>query len=91
MEDKIVRQKVKNIISLWASIKEEDNYSDEYVKTRLEIEEKLVDLAVDENFKDDLKVIMEASAGNGFNDPNTKHVKIEIRITRENDDIKVVN
>lgn len=88
MENKIIRQKVKNIISLWASIKEEDNYSEEYVKTRLEIEEKLVDLAVDENFKDDLKVIMEASASNGFNDPTTKHVKIELRITRENDDIK---
>lgn len=83
MENKIIRQKVKDIISLWASIKEEDNYSDEYVKTRLEIEEKLVDLAVDENFKDDLKVIMEASASNGINDPNTKHVKIELRITRE--------
>ena len=83
MEDKNIRQKIKDILSLWASIKEEDNYSEEYVKTRLKIEEKLVDLAVDENFTDDLKVVMGASIGNGFDDPNIKKVKIEIRITRE--------
>lgn len=83
MEDKIVRQKIKDIISLWASIEEEDNYSEDYIKKQLKIKEKLIDLAVDENFTDDLKVVMGASIGNGFDDPNIKKVKIEIRITRE--------
>ena len=87
MEDKIIRQKIKDIIYLWASIKEENKYSEKYAATNLKIEEKLVDLTEDKNFKDNFKVVMEALTGNDINDPNANYVKLEIKVTREKDSI----
>lgn len=87
MEEKIARQKIKDIIAIWANTKDEtDDYT--YSKNMLEIRNRLYELSADKDYEDDFSVLLKVKTETM--DEHKGCMQIEIKCTKTNDN-KVKN
>lgn len=87
MEEKIARQKIKDIIAIWANTKDEtDDYT--YSKNMLEIRNRLYELSADKDYEDDFSVLLKVKTETVDNHKGC--MQIEIKCTKTNDN-KVKN
>lgn len=83
MEEKIARQKIKDIIAIWANTKDEtDDYS--YSKNMLEIRNRLYELSADKDYEDDYRVLLKVRTETI--DDHKGCMQIEIKCTKTNND-----
>lgn len=83
MEEKIARQKIKDIIAIWANTKDEtDNYT--YSKNMLEIRNRLYELSADKDYEDDYRVLLKVRTETI--DDHKGCMQIEIKCTKTNND-----
>lgn len=83
MEEKIARQKIKDIIAIWANTKDEtDDYT--YSKNMLEIRNRLYELSADKDYEDDYRVLLKVRAETI--DDHKGCMQIEIKCTKTNND-----
>lgn len=83
MEEKIARQKIKDIIAIWANTKDEtDDYT--YSKNMLEIRNRLYELSADKNYEDDYRVLLKVRTETI--DDHKGCMQIEIKCTKTNND-----
>ena len=83
MEEKIARQKIKDIIAIWANTKDEtDAYT--YSKNMLEIRNRLYELSADKDYEDDYRVLLKVRTET-MGDHNGC-MQIEIKCTKTNND-----
>lgn len=83
MEEKIARQKIKDIIAIWANIKDEtDDYT--YSKNMLEIRNRLYELSADKDYEDDYRVLLKVRTETI--DDHKGCMQIEIKCTKTNND-----
>lgn len=83
MEEKIARQKIKDIIAIWANTKDEtDDYT--YSKNMLEIRNRLYELSADKDYEDDFSVLLKVKAETI--DDHKGCMQIEIKCTKTNND-----
>ena len=83
MEEKIARQKIKNIIAIWANTKDEtDDYT--YSKNMLEIRNRLYELSADKDYEDDYRVLLKVRTETI--DDHKGCMQIEIKCTKTNND-----
>lgn len=83
MEEKIARQKIKDIIAIWANTKDEtDAYT--YSKNMLEIRNKLYELSADKDYEDDYRVLLKVRTETI--DDHKGCMQIEIKCTKTNND-----
>ena len=83
MEEKIARQKIKNIIAIWANTKDEtDDYT--YSKNMLEIRNRLYELSADKDYEDDYRVLLKVRTETI--DDHKGCMQIEIKGTKTNND-----
>ena len=83
MEEKIARQKIKDIIAIWANTKEEtDDYT--YSKNMLEIRNRLYELSADKDYEDDYRVLLKVRTETI--DDHKGCMQIEIKCTKTNND-----
>ena len=83
MEEKIARQKIKDIIAIWANTKEEtDDYT--YSKNMLEIRNRLYELSTDKDYEDDYRVLLKVRTETI--DDHKGCMQIEIKCTKTNND-----
>ena len=83
MEEKIARQKIKDIIAIWANTKDEtDDYT--YSKNMLEIRNRLYELSADKDYEDDYRVLLKVRTETI--DDHKGCMQIEIKCTKTNDD-----
>lgn len=83
MEEKIARQKIKDIIAIWANTKDEtDDYT--YSKNMLEIRNRLYELSADKDYEDDYRVLLKVRTET-IND-HKGCMQIEIKCTKTNND-----
>lgn len=83
MEEKIARQKIKDIIAIWANTKDEtDDYT--YSKNMLEIRNRLYELSADKNYEDDYHVLLKVRTETI--DDHKSCMQIEIKCTKANND-----
>lgn len=82
MEEKIARQKIKDIIAIWANTKDEtDDYT--YSKNMLEIRNRLYELSADKDYEDDYRVLLKVRTETI--DDHKGCMQIEIKCTKTND------
>lgn len=82
MEEKIARQKIKDIIAIWANTKyETDDYT--YSKNMLEIRNRLYELSADKDYEDDYRVLLKVRTETI--DDHKGCMQIEIKCTKTND------
>ncbi len=83
MEEKIARQKIKDIIAIWANTKDEtDDYT--YSKNMLEIRNRLYELSADKDYEDDYRVLLKVRTETI--DDHKGCMQIEIKCTKTNND-----
>lgn len=83
MEQKIARQKIKDIIAIWANTKDEsDGYT--YSKNMLEIRNRLYELSTDKDYEDDYSVLLKVKTETI--DDHKGCMQIEIKCTKTNND-----
>lgn len=83
MEEKIARQKIKDIIAIWANTKDEtDDYT--YSKNMLEIKNRLYELSADKDYEDDFSVLLKVKTETI--DDHKGCMQIEIKCTKTNND-----
>ena len=83
MEEKIARQKIKDIIAIWANTQDEtDDYT--YSKNMLEIRNKLYELSADKDYEDDFSVLLKVKTETI--DDHKGCMQIEIKCTKTNND-----
>jgi hypothetical protein len=83
MEEKIARQKIKDIIAIWANTKDEtDDYT--YSKNMLEIRNRLYELSADKDYEDDFSVLFKVKTETI--DDYKGCMQIEIKCTKTNND-----
>lgn len=83
MEEKIARQKIKDIIAIWANTKDEtDDYT--YSKNMLEIRNRLYELSADKDYEDDFSVLLKVKTETV--DDHKGCMQIEIKCTKTNND-----
>lgn len=83
MEEKIARQKIKDIIAIWANTKDEtDDYT--YSKNMLEIRNRLYELSADKDYEDDFSVLLKVKTETM--DEHKGCMQIEIKCTKTNND-----
>ena len=83
MEEKIARQKIKDIIAIWANTKDEtDDYT--YSKNMLEIRNRLYELSADKDYEDDYRVLLKVRTETI--DDQKGCMQIEIKCTKTNND-----
>lgn len=83
MEEKIARQKIKDIIAIWANTKDEtDDYT--YSKNMLEIRNRLYELSADKDYEDDYRGLLKVRTET-IND-HKGCMQIEIKCTKTNND-----
>ena len=83
MEEKIARQKIKDIIAIWANTKDEtDDYT--YSKNMLEIRNRLYELSADKDYEDDYRVLLKVRTETI--DDHKGYMQIEIKCTKTNND-----
>lgn len=83
MEEKIARQKIKDIIAIWANTKDEtDTYT--YSKNMLEIRNRLYELSADKDYEDDYRVLLKVRTETI--DDHKGCMQIEIKCTKTNND-----
>lgn len=83
MEEKIARQKIKDIIAIWANTKDEtDDYT--YSKNMLEIRNRLYELSADKDYEDDYRILLKVRAETI--DDHKGCMQIEIKCTKTNND-----
>lgn len=83
MEEKIARQKIKDIIAIWANTKDEtDDYT--YSKNMLEIRNRLYELSADKDYEDDYRVLLKVRTETI--DDHKGCMQIEIKYTKTNND-----
>ena len=89
MEEKIARQKIKDIIAIWANTKDEtDDYT--YSKNMLEIRNRLYELSADKDYEDDYRVLLKVRTETI--DDHKGCMQIEIKSTKtKNDKIDSTN
>ena len=89
MEEKISRQKIKDIIAIWANTKDEtDDYT--YSKNMLEIRNRLYELSADKDYEDDYRVLLKVRTETI--DDHKGCMQIEIKCTKtKNDKIDSTN
>ncbi len=81
MEEKIARQKIKDIIAIWANTKDEtDDYT--YSKNMLEIRNRLYELSADKDYEDDYRVLLKVRTETI--DEHKGCMQIEIKCTKTN-------
>ena len=81
MEEKIARQKIKDIIAIWANTKDEtDDYT--YSKNMLEIRNRLYELSADKDYEDDYRVLLKVRTKTI--DDHKGCMQIEIKCTKTN-------
>lgn len=81
MEEKIARQKIKDIIAIWANTKDEtDDYT--YSKNMLEIRNRLYELSADKDYEDDYRVLLKVRTETI--DDHKGCMQIEIKCTKTN-------
>ena len=83
MEEKIARQKIKDIIAIRANTKDEtDDYT--YSKNMLEIRNRLYELSADKDYEDDYRVLLKVRTETI--DDHKGCMQIEIKCTKTNND-----
>ena len=83
MEEKVARQKIKDIIAIWANTKDEtDDYT--YSKNMLEIRNRLYELSADKDYEDDYRVLLKVRTETI--DDHKGCMQIEIKCTKTNND-----
>lgn len=83
MEEKIARQKIKDIIAIWANTKDEtDDYT--YSKNMLEIRNRLYELSADKDYEDDYRVLLKVRTETI--DDHKGCMQIEIKCTKTSND-----
>ena len=81
MEEKIARQKIKDIIAIWANTKDEtDDYT--YSKNMLEIRNRLYELSADKDYEDDYRVLLKVRTETI--DHQKVSMQIELKCTKTN-------